>query len=233
MSNATSVKRKKSLGFFDPVVVTNPPKFHMGPKQFESLEAQGNVVLTTALRKELANLGSGWTANEVARASARPKQFRRLIRANKNRLKAVFPALDLNPDNASPLQRHFVSWLGNHREGSAAADLWGNAAGLIEPVEKLIRNYEDIETSLPADRGSTRRHDDTRYILQLAAIFERAGGSAKAYYNAYTNDGLGDTKFRRFSRAFYAMLPGKGKRKLRGFDTAVVLALRPRKKSRS
>lgn len=207
------------------VLKNPPPDVRFTQDQFYQLEIAGGVSLSAENRRDLENLGQVWCLDDLFRRSARPGMFRRLIARKRAKLNAAIRALDLNPENASSLERHFFSWFTDHADEDASA-LVGNAESLLAAVATA---FEALENSLPSDEGRARPSSDKRRIQQLADIFERAGGKAKVYTSGYTEDGMANTVFRRFATAYYKILPLGNRRIRRGIDSAIIQALRGRR----
>jgi hypothetical protein len=201
--------------------------FRLTDEQFRELEAEGGVHFSAEHRQELDLLAELWTDDLIFRIGDRPSQFRTRLEQIDAALKQLEAVCCLD-DRGETLDRHLVQWAANSGVEPAAG------IGVI--LDALIAQTAEARTALaqlldllPPDEGKARAFGDARRFRKLAAIFESAGGKARAYSSAYDLSGFANTPFRRFAQAYYTMLEAPRKRTRIGVDKALKDALAPKK----
>ena len=199
--------------------------------QMLELETEGKVSFSADQRGDLTTLALNWCSELALRKSARPKAFRDRLSKMSKSLRTAQVALRLNASDASELDRHLLHWIIDSPEGR---HLVGELEALDAQIERKIAAVDRLQKSLPPDPGRARPHSDKHLIINLADIYEKAGGTAMAYRSEHRSDGFADTLFRRFAQLFYSKLPSEDKRKRKpsGFDEALVDALAARRRAR-
>jgi hypothetical protein len=208
-----------------PLVLQGEPSPKLTDEQFTTLEKAGRISLTENARRALQRIADGWTAHDRALRSPRPAEFRVRLRSMRASLERASAKTDLLGPDAPALDQPLYHWLLD--QGLPGTnDALNHLAGLAATIEFL----KAAEKSLPADSGSARPMDESRFIQYLADQFEACGGVAKAYATIHTDDGYAKTKFRDFVHEYYRLLPLKSRRTRSGLDGIICDAVTNRRK---
>jgi hypothetical protein len=204
--------------------------FSFTDAQFAHLEEVGLVKFSVEQRLALTTLAQSWIYDLQMRRSARPKQFRRILDKLEGSLSQAREACRLN-DKVGTIERHLLHWaMEAPVEGAMTFPV--AVMALENQIDTVLVTVRDLLKHLPDDPGQQRPFNDERRIIDLASIFEEAGGKAVAYWDEAKTGGMAETSFRLFARQFYSLLPADDKRDLGGLDDALRDALATRRKQR-
>ena len=232
-----------SVPLLDPVVRRLPEtekNWAFSDDQMRQLEAAGLVSFSAEQWRDLTSLALNWLSELALRKSARPKEFRDRLNKISKSLRAAQGASRLNgteqgalrlgTTDASELDRHLLHWIKGSPEGGQ--HFVSELEALDYQIERMIAVIDRLKQFLPPDLGRARPYADERLIVNLADIYEKAGGKVSAYRLSSGSSGFADTPFRRFAQLFYSMLPTKDKRLPNGFDEALADAIAARSLAR-
>lgn len=185
--------------------------------------------MTAELRQRLDDLAHFRSGQLTRLQSPRPKQFRKRLKLIEDRLAKAHGALDLNRDGAAIWERHLYNWAANTGvEG--ANSFFADTSELLARIRRMIEVVVKLDEALPRNGGRRRPYDDQRLFTAMADVFERAGGTASAYWSEHAG-GMADNPFRRFVQVFYKKLPVQSKRTPAGVDEALRDAMSSRRSS--
>ena len=228
--SSTSPRPNTPPPVFAPMVAPVPTgDFTVTNFQFDQLERAGGVKLSKRQRTNLVTLAIFWIDDLRLRRTARPRAFRECF----DKMEGAFLQAEEVCRCDRAVERHLVHWAMETRVNGADG-FPVTLAGLEQHLKNVREMVVALRNCLPQDPGRRRPFDDERRIINLANIFEDAGGKAVAYAGGYYEEGnMTDTPFRRFAQRFYALLPAGDKRAPGGLDDALRDALAVRRAGRT
>lgn len=225
-------KAKSSAPHLYPLVHSGIPEPKFTQIQFNELEQAGGVSLSQEHRKDLETLARIWLVDLAGRQSPRPGDFGKRLHTLAMAIDQLLPLANLHSENPNSREYRLLVWALDC-PAPGVPKLLSDLQGLEYYARATRETISQLIDHLPQDPGRARPFEDEKRMIELADIFEGAGGTAVIYASEHTQEGyMADTKFRRFAKRFYSLLPSNGKRNASGFESVLrnALSARPRRR---